>query len=315
MLSRKFSPRVQALAHSALLLASLLCLPVAPTPRPGIPARGNPTWSILGLLLVSIGAPYLLLSATSPLLQRWFSLDRPGASPYRLYALSNAGSLLALLSYPVLVEPRLTLLKQGGMWSIGYVLFTGACIFCAVRLGRARQATEPTPVAAGERVPLRQKGVWLLYAACGSALLLATTNQMCQEVASVPFLWVLPLSLYLVTFILCFDHPRWYSRRVFAPLLIVAISLALLLLFGGASILLWRQIVGYAFCLWVVCMVCHGELVKRRPAPGELTAFYLAISLGGALGAALRGAGRSRALPAATGSSESSCSPRRSSLA
>lgn len=286
LLSRRLAPRFQAITHGVLLLLSLLFLPIVPSLENWHSAGAeNPTFRILGLLGLTIGGPYLLLSATSPLMQRWFSLERPGTSPYRLYALSNVGSLLALLSYPFLIEPYLALLQQGRTWSFLYLCFALLCLICAFRMRRLVEAPSETGILVAGGSSPRQKLLWLLYAACGSMMLLATTNQLCQEVASVPFLWVLPLALYLVTFILCFDHPRWYSRRVFTPLLIVAITLASFLLFGGASILLWRQIVGYSVCLWVVCMVCHGELVKLKPETSQLTSFYLAISLGGALGA------------------------------
>lgn len=286
LLSRRLTPRFQAITHGVLLLLSLLFLPIVPNLEAWHSAGSeNPTFHILSLLGLTIGGPYLLLSATSPLMQRWFSLERPGTSPYRLYALSNVGSLLALLGYPFLIEPYLALLLQGRTWSFLYICFALLCLACAFRMRRTVEAPPETGIHLASGSPPRQKLLWLLYAACGSVMLLATTNQLCQEVASVPFLWVLPLALYLITFILCFDHPRWYSRRIFTPLLIVAITLASFLLFGGASILLWRQIVGYSACLWIVCMVCHGELVKLKPEASELTSFYLAISLGGALGA------------------------------
>jgi hypothetical protein len=286
LLSRRLTPRFQAITHGVLLLLSLLFLPIVPNLEAWHSGGSeNPTFHILGLLGLTIGGPYLLLSATSPLMQRWFSLERPGTSPYRLYALSNVGSLLALLGYPFLIEPYLALLLQGRTWSFLYLCFALLCLACAFRMRRTVEAPPEAGIHLVSGSPPRQKLLWLLYAACGSVMLLATTNQLCQEVASVPFLWVLPLALYLITFILCFDHPRWYSRRIFTPLLIVAITLASFLLFGGAPILLWRQIVGYSACLWIVCMVCHGELVKLKPEASELTSFYLAMSLGGALGA------------------------------
>ncbi len=285
LLRRQLRPTAQALLHFLLLGLSLFALPLAPDAAAWIAeGEADPTWPLLALLARSVGIPYLLLAATSPLVQHWFSVQANGRSPYRLYALSNVGSLLALLSYPVWVEPRLTLAQQDTVWSATYALFAVACTCCALLFAK-RAPSRPTIDAEGSlRAAPRQIGMWVLYAACGSALLMSTTNQMCQEVASVPFLWVLPLSLYLLSFIICFDHSRWYSRLVFGPLLVVAVTLAVFLQLAGPQVAIWRQVIGYAAALFVACMVCHGELVRSKPAAAELTAFYLAIAAGGALG-------------------------------
>lgn len=284
LLRCRLRPSAQAFLHVALLGFSLIFLPLAPATAEWVPrSASNPTWPLLFLLAQSVGIPYLLLSATSPLVQHWFSLQAAGRSPYRLYALSNVGSLLALISYPILVEPRLTLAQQDIVWSVTYAAFAAACAGCALRFAWRAPGQMPG-IQADLRPTPRQMGTWMLYAACGSALLMSTTNQMCQEVASVPFLWVLPLSLYLLSFIICFDHARWYSRLVFGPLLVVAVTLAVFLYLAGPQVAIWKQVIGYAMALFVACMVCHGELVRSKPAAAQLTAFYLAMAAGGALG-------------------------------
>jgi hypothetical protein len=242
--------------------------------------------------MASVGAPYLLLSATAPLIQRWFAHLHPGRSPYRLYALSNLASLLALLSYPFLVEPYVRLRSQTLYWSLGYVVFGALGAGCAWMLyrslrgvgeagpdsGRDDGPTPPSRPGAGVAI------LWLSLSACGSALLLATTNQMSMDIAVVPFLWILPLCVYLLTFILTFDHKRWYVRPVFIAALPVALINAVRLLYGGVDLDLMDQVVGYLLTLFICCMCCHGELSRARPAPQHLTFFFLIVSIGGAVG-------------------------------
>lgn len=300
LMDRWLTPFRQGLLHMVLLAASLLLLPIIP-PQHWEPAgQQSPTWRILGLLAVTIGGPFVLLSSTSPLLQSWFARTHPGRSPYRFYALSNAGSLLALVSYPFVVEPALTLPEQAWTWSVAFGFFVALCGVCVCRICRwagAPYGTAPSEsavaAAAGgggndppDSVPPGWATVllWLALTACGSVILLATTNQMCQEVAVVPFLWVLPLALYLGTFIICFDSPRWYRRSWFSVLLALSVVAASIALFVGTSVHLGIQIAVYCVVLLVCCMVCHGELVRLKPAPRYLTAFYLTVAVGGALG-------------------------------
>lgn len=291
--STRLRPQRQMLLHLVLLAAALACLPITPSerwkPQPG----DNPTLAILGLLTVSIGLPYFVLSASGPLLQSWFSRAQPGRSPYRLYSLSNVGSLLALLSYPFFFEPRFSRRTQALLWSAGLLLYAACCAYCAIRARRASvvqdegskngdEKTEPPgQVGAG------RKSLWIAFPAVASMLLLATTNKLCQDVAVVPFLWILPLALYLLSFILCFDHPRWYVRELFSALLVVAVSVVCALLFNGNSVPLAWQVTGYASALFVACMVCHGELFQLKPPPAYLTGYYLYIATGGALGGVL----------------------------
>ena len=303
------SKRNQARLHLVLLGLSLLLLPIMRSAEAWKPTGSEqPTLRILILLMLGIGGPYFLLSTTSPLLQRWYHLGSSGRTPWRLYSLSNTGSLLALITYPIVVEPTLRLHVQGWVWTSLYAVFVLVCGYCGVRLLRTKPGgqaengeielavatpavEEETPAASDDdsdeaeaRPGIGRVLLWLGLSACGSLVLLATTNQLCQEVAVVPFLWVLPLALYLGTFIICFDNPRWYCREVFAGLLVVVLAASIYILFYTQHVRLQTVIYAYAGTLFVACMVCHGELVRLRPSPRHLTLFYLLISLGGALG-------------------------------
>lgn len=291
VLSTRVKPNRQAIVHVALLLLSLVCLPIIPaeTWKPG--PEMNPTWGILRLLAVCIGLPYFVLSSTGPLLQHWFSRTFPGRSPYRLYSLSNVGSLLALLSYPFFFEPRFTRREQAWLWSVGLILYVLCCAYCAFR-ARAKSGT--AAVIAGDeekanapRAAWSDKLLWIGFPAIASMLLMATTNKLCQDVAVIPFLWILPLALYLLSFIVCFDHPRWYARGVFSALFVASAAVVTVLLFKGNGIRLPLQVAGYTVALFVACMVCHGELFRLRPAATYLTQYYLFIAAGGALGGVL----------------------------
>jgi SAM-dependent methyltransferase len=291
--SRFFSPRVQAGLHWILLAAALVLLPIQPAahwkPSPG----GDPTGHILLLLTVCLGLPYFALSATGPLLQAWFSRLQPGAAPYRLYALSNIGSLLALLSYPFVFEPILTRRAQAILWSCSFGVFALLCGGCAWRLWRSNPAPAfrsdkngrtGNSLASAPPPALPTQVLWFALPACGSVLLLATTNKLCLDVAAIPFLWILPLSLYLLTFILCFDRPAWYVRKTFTLLLIPFLGLACYALFQGSRLPLLGQIIIYCGTMFICCMVCHGEVCRLQPPPRFLTSFYLLIAAGGAAG-------------------------------
>ncbi len=291
VLSCRFAPRTQFWVHAGLLAVSLLFLPIAPAANWKPSGDEIPSLYILSLLAATIGVPYLLLSATGPLLQGWFSRCEPGRSPYRLYALSNAGSLLALISYPLLVEPAWELGLQSAVWSTVYALFVAMCGYCAWLARTAAPATGANLAA----VPLElsiapawsQRAWWLALSACGSVMLLATTNLMCQDVAVVPLLWVLPLALYLVTFIVAFEGPRWYVRSVWGVLLAVCAVAACVVYQLHESVRPSWQLATYAGTLLVCCMVCHGELARSKPVPRHLTLFYLCMAIGGALGGTL----------------------------
>ena len=291
--TRRLTHRRQVILHIALLALSLLLLPIIPDAAWKPAGNEDPAWRILGLLAVTIGLPYFLLSTTSPLMQAWFAWRFHHAAPYRLFALSNLASLLALLFYPVAIEPWVTTATQSVSWSVIYGVFALLSIATAiVSIRNAGADKADVPVAAGGRDAgavkpgAGQQLVWLALAAMASFLLLAVTNHICQNVASLPFLWILPLSLYLATFIFCFDHPRWYRRNIF--LVLAAIALPAMAWYSD-SLDLKVAIPIYLAGLFVCCMFCHGELAQLKPAPRFLTTYYLMISLGGAVGGLLVG--------------------------
>ena len=290
----------QGWVHGILLLLSAVVLAGSQVVQPG---RTLHSWStgwppalrILLILSVLVGLPYFVLSTTSPLLQSWIGRLYPNRSPYRLYALSNLGSMLALLSYPVLLEPRLRLHTQGLWWSAGYVLFVVLCMGCIARLHGAKaeaviESPRPgkpsgdTRIHSSVRVRWRRIFLWLVLAGTGSLMLLATTNHVCRDVASVPLLWVVPLALYLLSLIICFDHDRWYNRRFWGPLLVISLAGAVFALEKGVRLGLFSQIGIYLGTLFVCCMVCHGELVRSKQSTEHLTLFYVVVAAGGALG-------------------------------
>jgi hypothetical protein len=284
LLATRLPPRAQAWTHGGLLAACFLFLPLETSLAPSA-GDAHPALAIVALLAGTIGVPFLLLSATSPLLQAWFARRHPERSPYRLYATSNAGSLLALLSYPVLVEPHLSLRAQAFGWSLGVAGAIALLWACAAGFRGAGAAARPAP--AGPPPSALDQALWLALATAGSVLLLGTTNQLCQNVAPVPFLWVLPLVLYLLSFILCFESDRFYARDAYGWLLVAAILGTLGAFFFGPQLGLPGQVAAFSAALFAGCMVCHGELARARPPPAHLTRFYLFVSAGGALGGVL----------------------------
>jgi hypothetical protein len=289
--STRLRPRAQAVLQVLLLGLTLLALPAASRQSWSPSSDAAPPWRILALLSSGVGFPFFLLAATTPLMQRWLTRIEPDAVPYRLYALSNFGSLLGLVAYPFLIEPAIGLRFQTRIWSWCYAGFAVLCAAGALRLARrARSDDHPAldlvrpPAASGAKTG---RVLWWALAATGSVLLMATTNQMCQDVAVVPFLWVLPLSIYLLTFILCFQSDRWYSRTPFALALAGAAVLSTIVLFRGVEVPIVGQVAAYGATLFIGCMVCHGELARLRPDPRHLTAYYFGMAGGGAAGAAI----------------------------
>jgi hypothetical protein len=305
-------PAAQAMLHAVLLVAAVAVL-VANGVIAGDawkPAGSDaPILGILAILAGTVGLPYLLLAATAPLVQSWWGRTHTVGSPYRLYALSNFGSLAALVSYPIAVEPSLGLATQGAIWTATFAVFA---LFCgasallststheisvegAMPTEVLRRGHDPTsdggtgPHAHAEPWachPIAKRDIllWLALPACASALLLAATNYLCQDVASLPLLWIAPLALYLVTFIIAFDADRWYRRDIWYPALVLASFAAAWSWNEGAGLDLTWQVAVHLALVFAVGMVCHGEAARRRPASAHLTAFYLCLALGGALG-------------------------------
>ncbi len=321
----KVTPKKQWQIHGGLLLVSLALLPILPSPNWKPTAVGDPTLRILLLLAATIGLPYFLLSSTSPLLQAWYVRRTGSKVPYKLFALSNFGSLLGLLSFPFFVEPNLTSREQAWAWSGVFAVFV---LLCGAVAMISREALAPLEVKDVEPAPLRNARplvatldppseaaapdwrellLWVSLAACASVLLVSLTNHLSQNVAPIPLLWVIPLALYLMSFILCFESDKIYQRWLFVPLLAILLGGYV----GGTSGPVTVNVFGYkmplagmafhlfsdsgnthiriiiplfAMGLFVACMVLHGELSRRKPSPRYLTLFYLMVSLGGAVG-------------------------------
>ena len=284
----------QAVVHIVLLAASLALLPIVPDPS-WKPAGGDsPVKGVLGLLFTTVGLQYFLLSSTSPLVQAWYARACPGASPYRLFALSNLASMLALLGYPFAIEPWLPGTRQSFWWSAGYAVFA----LCSAALAWRSRALPPLSVEGGqlaataEEPPPRGRDValWLVLATMGSVCLLAVSNHLTQNIPSIPLLWVVPLAVYLLTFILCFEGRAWYRRDLYlGSLAWMLCVMAWFLADKDLQFELVWQVGVFTIGLFFICMFCHGELARRRPGPRHLTFFYLMVSLGGVAGGVLVG--------------------------
>jgi hypothetical protein len=284
--------------HAALVALSLLAVLArvaagGPAVIPGLGSRptdpGSPVRQILAILLGSVGLPYFVLSTTGPLLQSWYAASQAGGSPYRLYAWSNLGSLLALVTYPFVVEPLLSLRAQGAVWAGGYIVFAAAVILVAIRepgaaVDSATPATAGRPVDGTKAPDASLRALWLGLAAGPSILFLAVTNQMCQEVAVIPLLWVLPLGLYLLSLVLCFESDRAYRRSPWSVALVLSAAGTSAILAKGPSAGVPLQIAVLSAVLLSAAMVCHGELSRLKPGPRHLTSFYMAVATGGAAG-------------------------------
>ncbi len=282
-------PRRRTAVHVAIFALSCLALPLAvranADPPPG---NGGILW-LLALLTTSLGAPFIMLSSGAPLAQRWLadSGHPNAANPYFLYAASNLGSLVALLSYPVFIEPSLTLSAQRTAWSAGYVILALAVATCfsviAWRGARVAKKLSPIPISPP---PFRQRATWIIYSAVPASFLVGVTTYISTDVAAVPLLWVLPLSIYLLTFVIVFStRPfiphSWMARAQPHVLVIIAIPI-----FWGLRLPGLFGIVAHLIVLFVVAMVCHGELARRRPPPLQLTEFFVWVGVGGLVGGA-----------------------------
>jgi spermidine synthase len=283
---RFLKAKSQVVTHIVLLVASCALLPILPSPTWKPSEVGDPTLRILELLIVTIGLPYFLLSSTSPLLQAWFVRTSGSGMPYRLFALSNFGSMLALISFPFLVEPNLTSRYQAYSWSAAYIAFA---LICASAAWHSRQNSGQTvgqvPDLPSAKPHLSDLILWVTLAAIASILLFSITTHLSQNVAPIPLLWVLPLALYLATFMIAFESDKLYHRGVMFVLLVpVFYYMARDLYEDSGNLHIKYLIPVFSAGLFVCCMLCHGELARRRPAPQYLTLFYLMVSLGGALG-------------------------------
>ena len=292
--SRWLTPRRQILLHVCLLLAPLLVLPIAIPQGWTPPTTSNPAPWLLALLTISVGLPFFVVSTSGPLLQQWFARTghRSAADPYFLYAASNLGSLLALLSYPVVIEPTLRLMDQSRVWTIGYglliLLVTGCGVFLWRSLPKAEAAPGSLPAikpskAEDDLTPKRRLR-WLLLAFVPSGLMLSVTTYISTDIAAVPLMWVIPLALYLLTFVLVFASKPPLPHGLMVRALPFVLLPLIVILAAHLTETTLPLIFLHLLAFFVVAMVCHGEIARDRPNPRHLTQFYLWISLGGVLG-------------------------------
>ena len=277
-LCRRFTPRRQAQMHLGLLLAAAASLFLAPASAPGATPAWPALW-LLGHLALSIGLPFFALSANGPLLQEWYARRCPGVDPYWLFAASNLGSLLALAAYPVLIEPFLGLSSQRHVWRLGFLILVPAVALCGQAAARPGPSAEPTPDQAPSDWSARAR--WVFLAFVPSSLLLGVTTHLTTDVAPIPLLWVLPLALYLITFILAFTAPRQRLASIAGAALPVLV-IALLALKNVHPF--WPLLAAHLAAFFAAAMVCHAELARTRR--GAVTDYYRWLVVGGALGGA-----------------------------
>lgn len=286
----------QTLIHTSLLGISIVFLalrsvfatsPLLPSISDSVAMLNAPILEIIISLLSSSAIPFFVLASNGPLMQAWFSRLHPNQSYARLYAISNFGSLLGLLTYPFLIEPNFVLQTQAWIWSIGYLVYGILTGWIALQSGRTgarfdqAHVEDSSPAASPSR---SLRSLWTALSATASVFLLSVTNQISQEVAVIPFLWILPLSVYLLSFILTFSSGRGYHRKLYAVLFCISAALTLGVMLNSTVLHVYWQILAYTLLLFTACMLCHGELYLLRPAPEHLTTFYLMVSVGGALG-------------------------------
>ncbi|MEW6991460.1 spermidine synthase [Colwelliaceae bacterium 6441] len=294
----------QALIHGLLLLASLMLLPIGisaiDNTALGTTTMNTPLINILLLLSLSIGLPYFILSSTGPLVQHWFSLVNHSKEPYKLYSLSNLASLLALLSFPFAIEPFFTSGQQSFYWSAMYFVYVAMMLLLLVNLTKSAlmrsikiqvdakqgQDYQHDKLVTHKYTPWMPL-LWLGFSTLGVILLVSSTNAMTQNIPPVPFLWVLPLCLYLLSFIISFHSPKWYVRWYWFALFILTAFIALFMFFIGSQFDITSQVVIYSSILFSACMLCHGELARLKPEVSRLTFFYLTLAFGGFLGSVL----------------------------
>lgn len=281
-------PYVQAVIHLGLLCAAALVLPIEPSGEWKPTGSESPTLFLLWMLMCHVGLPYFVLSSTGPLVQAWLSFQDESDRVYRLYALSNVGSLFALLSYPFLFEPVLSVSNQSMIWSLMFCLFALVQGYVALGLFRveasASSAQETTTTSSPDSTPAWTRAAWIGLPALASVMLLVVTNHVCQDIAVVPFLWVLPLSLYLASFIVCFDSPQWYWPKPIAAATLIVFTVIQCKTMLPKEIQLVSEAVCYMVMLFGACLLCHGEVARLKPKTSALTQYYAMLSGGGALG-------------------------------
>ena len=289
LLRTYFQPRQQGLIHLILLCSAALMLPIEPSAAWKPTGSESPTLFLLWMLLAHVGLPYFVLSSTGPLVQAWLSYQDDSDRVYRLYALSNAGSLAALISYPFLVEPFLSVSNQSVVWSLMFLGFVMVQAVVAISLLRVGPLPNPKAAVADEirstdDLTWSMRAAWIGLPALASVMLLVVTNHICQDVAVIPFLWVLPLSLYLVSFIICFDSPQWYKPRWIAVATLVGVFGTQAKTFLPGSFHLVTDVLSYMLTLLGVCLLAHGEVARIKPRAAFLTQYYMLLSAGGAIG-------------------------------
>jgi hypothetical protein len=298
LLTRRLNLRRQALSQGALLLLPLLVLPILVPPKWAPPPDSDPILPLLGLLLVSVGLPFFAVSTMSPLLQRWFASSgyHAAGDPYFLNSAGNTGSMLALLSYPILIEPNFALRPQAWLWTAGYLVLVVLTVACAAVLWREghREAAHAPLTRRGGSVPAPARNpavpggvwtrvLWIMLAFVPSSLMLGVTTYLTTDIAPVPFMWIIPLTLYLLSFILVFANmPSWIHRVAVWLLPVTVIYLATIM--RDISVEMSRMIVAHLLTFFLAAMVCHGELARLRPPAEHLTEFYWWMSVGGVLG-------------------------------
>jgi hypothetical protein len=289
ILTKILRVKYQIAVHLTCLLLSLFLLPNNIADIQNIVISGSPTWAVLKVLFFSLGFPYLILSANTPLLQHWFTSETKGANPYRLYAISNVGAFLALISYPIVIEPFMPLDWQIKLWSGIYWLFVlmVGWIFYIVAKQNSHDRLSIDEQLISSKIHFSRLILWFMLSALGVILLVSTTNALTQNIPPVPFLWLVPLAIYLLTYVVAFSNIAIYVRNLWLPFFMLLSFVALLIYFIGGQFDIITQLLIYLLILLCGCMICHGELNSLKPLHGNTTLFYLLLSAGGVFGSFL----------------------------
>ncbi|XSG74359.1 spermidine synthase [Herpetosiphon llansteffanensis] len=290
LLTKYFKPRQQVLIHCGLLLTPLLVLPIAIPAGWQAPTTDFPIAWLLSLFAVALGLPFFVVSASSPLLQAWFGNSEQNRNPYVLYAMSNVGSMLALLAYPLIIEPNTSLKLQSDGWRWGYVLLVLLFIGCGIRVWqRAPQGVSSTTSQSSSPITWQRRIKWIAWSAVPSSLLVSVTTYITTDIVAMPLLWVIPLALYLLTFIFVFANKVLISKQALVWLMPILVMLVILTIITGANSPILLLLILHLATLFIVTMVLHQQLADDRPEPQKLTEFYLLMSLGGVIGGIFNG--------------------------